>query len=233
MQYFGGKFRIAKKLAEIINSNLTGLAPIYYEPFCGALNVTQYINPKALRVASDFNKDLIVLLRAVQSGWVPPEFVSEDEYRILRLQAEVTPLKAFAGFACSFGACYFGGYARDYRRGGVNFAEVGGRRLLKKFEALKGVTFWHQNFMDLSPLPGAVIYCDPPYANTRGYKTGAFNSAAFWEKVRSLSATNLVIISEYVAPPDFMELAAFETDLNMRNAKGERAKRVEKLFTYF
>ena len=232
MQYFGGKFKIAKQVAEIINANLIGPAPVYYEPFCGALNITQYIKPEALRIASDYNEALIVLLKAVQAGWLPPEHVSEEDYRALKQQAENTPLKAFAGFACSFGAKYFGGYARNTRRGGDNFAARGRRTLLKKFGALKGVTFWHQNFMNLNPLPGAVIYCDPPYANTTGYTTGAFDSAAFWEKVRSLSATNLVIVSEYVAPADFTEVAAFNTDLSIRGANGVRAKRVEKLFTH-
>jgi len=49
---------------------------------------------------------------------------------------------------------------------------------------------------------GDVVYCDPPYADTDQYKAGDFDSAAFWEWVRSRDYP--VYVSEYSAPDDFV-----------------------------
>lgn len=76
-----------------------------------------------------------------------------------------------------------------------------------------------------------MIYCDPPYAGTTAYSSGGFDSAAFWQKCRDLSEENLVFISEYAAPPDFVEVWRKDVNLEVRSNKaGER--RIEKLFTF-
>jgi len=36
-------------------------------------------------------------------------------------------------------------------------------------------------------LSGTVIYCDPPYCGTKGYKTGRFDAAKAWELYRAWS----------------------------------------------
>ena len=50
------------------------------------------------------------------------------------------------------------------------------------------------------------IYCDPPYRgnlfNTEHFSQ--FDHDAFWETMRKWSKNNLVFISEYEAPDDFM-----------------------------
>jgi DNA adenine methylase len=234
MQYFGGKAKIAKDIARILNIYLEP-RKLYLEPFCGGLNVTQYVNPRANRVAMDLNLDLILLYKTIQQGWEMPDYVSEDRYNELKVQPHFTAEKAFAGFACRFSGKYWGGYARDKRgsNGGRNFADVAKRGLLRKFENLQNVTFQHQNFLELSNVKGAVIYCDPPYANTTGYKTGKFDSEAFWQKCRELSTDNLVFVSEYQAPEDFIEVWQKDVKLVMKKADGSRdIERTEKLFTF-
>lgn len=89
MQYFGGKARIAKEIARILNIYVKPRA-LYLEPFCGGLNVTQYINPAANRVAMDFNFDLIQLYKAVQKGYELPENITEERYygrKVLRIKS--------------------------------------------------------------------------------------------------------------------------------------------------
>lgn len=231
MQYFGGKARIAKDIAAILNIYLQDGRWRYVEPFCGGLNVSQYINPARTRILLDFSLELITLYKAVQQGWTPPESISEERYNELKAQPEITAEKAFAGFACSFSGKYFGGYARNNR--GRNYAKDGWNSLKRKFANLgPDAIFMQQNFLEAS-WSGCVIYCDPPYSNTTGYKAaGAFDSDAFWQKVRELSADNLIFVSEYSAPEDFIEVWRKEVKLEIRDGKNQRKDRVEKLFIY-
>jgi DNA adenine methylase len=49
-----------------------------------------------------------------------------------------------------------------------------------------------------------VIYCDPPYRNTKEYNNRIkFDSDGFFEFARKLSENNIVLISEQSAPDDF------------------------------
>lgn len=233
MQYFGGKAKTAKYIAPIINSCLRP-GQIYREPFCGGLNVTALIRPDVVRIAQDANPHLMVLYRAIQQGWEIPDTVTEEEYDRLKADPQISPLKTFAGFACSFGGKWFGGFARDERKGDVTFVTTGKRGLLKKFETLQSVAFSCGDFFELNTT-GEVIYCDPPYAGTTGYSgvPGRFDSKAFWQKVRDLTdAGNLVFVSEYEAPDDFTCLWSLDVKTDMKTAKGERIPRTEKLFYY-
>lgn len=178
MQYFGGRAKIAKEIARIINLHIRK-GERYIEPFCGGLNVTALIRPDRVRVAMDLNADLITLYKAIQEGWEIPDSVSEERYAELKASPGPSPERGFAGFGCSFAGKFFGGYARDKRKHGAPFADTAKRGLIKKFETLEGVTFTTGNFFDLN-VSGDVIYCDPPYRGTTAYKTGPFDSDAFW-----------------------------------------------------
>ena len=75
-----------------------------------------------------------------------------------------------------------------------------------------------------------LIYCDPPYKDTSGYSTGAFNHDEFWDKMREWSLTNYVFISEESAPPDFT--AVWEKQKRRTLSMKNPTKKVEKLFVY-
>ena len=68
--YFGGKSRIARAIGAYIN-RYQGLQ--YYEPFCGGLWVSQYVQSATASILSDACLPLITLYRAYQKGWRPPE----------------------------------------------------------------------------------------------------------------------------------------------------------------
>ena len=214
MQYLGGKSRIGKKIAAVINPLLVDGAP-YYEPFCGACNVAQYIVAKERRL-SDAQPDLIAMWRALQSGWTPPETVTEAEYAVAKRGEGAPELRAFVGFGCSFGGKWFGGYARG---DGGNYAALARRSLLKKLASLSSgslVCFSACDYSAVEPAPGCVVYCDPPYAHKTGYgSVGNFNNAEFWDIVRDWSNRCTVLVSEYSAPQDFECVAEFPTKLTM------------------
>lgn len=79
-----------------------------------------------------------------------------------------------------------------------------------------------------------LIYCDPPYKKSKPYKIsllGKFYHDDFWDWVREQSETNPVIVSEYIAPDDFICLWS-KSDITS-NLKGEGTKTsTEKLFIH-
>ena len=109
MQYFGGKSRIAKKLGAELQSRLKP-NQTFVDLFCGSCNIVSNVKAEK-RVANDVHPQLMAMHRAVQAGRVPPEVVTEEDYRLAKTSGE-DHVKGFVGFGCSFGGKYFGGYAR-------------------------------------------------------------------------------------------------------------------------
>jgi len=232
MQYLGGKHRIAKELCGFINPLLSRFE-YYIEPFVGGANIVSKIkHPK--RIAMDANAALITLYQALQNGWEPPDTLSEVEYAELKAnQASQNPLTAFAGFGCSFGGKWFGGYARNAI--GHNYALSAKNSIRKKFKTLEDVKFIAGGYDTFTYPKSSLIYCDPPYANTTGYDgvKEAFDSSAFWEWCRQQTRNgNLVLVSEYAAPEDFMSVVTIETKTDMRDKTGGKSARREELWTY-
>jgi len=225
MRYLGGKSRICKEISNIIN-NIKG--NLYIEPFVGGAWVTQYVEYNK-KYAYDINPYLISLYKKLQEGWIPPESITENDYKKAK-NNEVSPhLRAFIGFGCSFAGKWFGGFARDNRN--RNYCENAKNSLLKKFKKLKNVVFECKNYKELNPT-GATVHCDPPYSKTTKYDyVKNFNTAEFWEYVRKWSKNNTVIISEYLAPDDFNCITEFKTKTEIRNKNNEREDRIERLFS--
>jgi DNA adenine methylase len=200
VQYQGGKFRIAKQLVACMPDKAR-----VWEPFCGGLHVSMQLAARpGLRelVCSDARECLISLYQHVQAGGDLPEAVSEDEYKAARLLPDSDPHKAFALIGCAWGGKYNGGYARD--RDGQNYARTARESLVAagaKLQACK-VAFERFNFFDIAPGIGdALIYCDPPYAGTEGYKDLPFDHDAFWARAREhAEAGSTIYVSEYSAP---------------------------------
>lgn len=221
MRYFGGKARIGKTLAGIINT-LTGT---YWEPFCGMFSVGAHVTLP--RVASDSHLDLILLLLAVRDGWRPPDSITEEEYNQLKT-AKPSPLRAFAGFGCSNSGKFFGGYARE--KGNRNFAKNAASSLDKLRPLIQGVTFFNCGYSE-QDVPADVVYCDPPYDGTTGFTVGRFDSKDFWDWVDFRSNKSIVLVSEYAAPDVFVPVWQKQVKTDMNGSSG-KIDRVEKLFVH-
>ena len=74
-----------------------------------------------------------------------------------------------------------------------------------------------------------VIYADPPYANKSGYGV-RFDNAEFWDWCRRPRRA-LLIISEYSAPPDFVEVWAKQVTCAM-SSNGNVRRPIERLFVH-
>lgn len=231
MKYMGGKAKIARELSWHINGDTCKGLP-YWEPFVGSGAILAEVR-SIRRIASDKCRALIMMYAALQKGWVPPEELSEEEYAILqKAKDDDDPMTAFAGFGCSFGGKWFGGYARagknapDPSRG---YAREAHNTLLKWLKKVRDVEFYAKDYKTLDP-EGYVIYCDPPYKNTTGYgATGKFDTDEFWEWVRARAQTNVVFVSEYDAPDDVPLVEEVSKAFSM-SVTAKNQKRIERLY---
>ncbi len=227
MQYLGGKKRIAKQIIDFISPYLKGVR-YYLEPFVGSCAVIENINHEK-RYASDGNKYLIEMYQALQNGWIPPRNITKEEYDYVKNHKEENlPLTAFVGIGCSYSAKWFGGYSKNNT--GRNYALNAHNTLLAQLPKIKNIVFKYKDYQECEP-NNALVYCDPPYANTTKYDLfNGFDSNEFWNKVREWSKNNIVFVSEYQAPEDFETVLEIETRTDMRSKENKMIPRIEKLF---
>lgn len=201
MRYVGSKARHARQIIDAVETVIGSLASRHWvEPFVGGGNMIACVDAKT-RTGIDKNEDVIILLKALAAGWAPPTSLSEKDYSMLR-EAAPSALRSFAGFCCSFGGKWFGGYARAPGTSRDLTAE-GARNLLRQSVNLHtNVHFYVSDFRSMRvPHPRSVIYCDPPYEGTQGYRTGAFDHKGFWAWCDYLVREGHdVFVSEYKAP---------------------------------
>lgn len=244
MLYQAGKSRIGKRIAKVIQTVEHDLGyhnlP-YIEPFVGMAGVLRHMNgvnngvksKRAKRVkprkltASDINKDVILLLKAVQSGkWKPVNACSKETWERYKHSETHSAKRAFIGIAGSWGGAFFQGYRLKY--GNKDYLREANNSLKKLRPDLKGVKFSSKSYEKYeNPRKRHIIYCDPPYkGNQLGNKNGLFQTfdhTKFWEKMRKWSRNNIVIISESTAPKDFKRI--WTTQSHVSNSDRYKTKR--------
>lgn len=220
MKYQGSKARIGRSIAKVIDT----FKPKYiYEPFCGGLNLTQYLS--GIKYCSDNNPYLIAMWEAVlYNNWQGVSKWDEDQYYDIRINKEdyEPEVVGWVGF-CTFGGGFFNGFPRmESRR---NFFEEYKKNILKQKESLTNVILSCQEYKTINPKEGSLIYCDPPYASTKEYYIG-FNHQSFYQWVREMNEKYPVLISEYSAPKDFRCLWATTRTSTMKNSKTEHQEKL-------
>lgn len=180
MVYMGSKSRIAKYIIPILEmARING--QVYWEPFVGGCNMINKMT--GARIGTDSNKYLIALYNGLKQGFEPKDFYTKEEYYdIMKFKdqkydsAEV----GYVGFCCSYSGKFFAGYAgiiKGNKLGEVrNKQKEMGNNLLSTFDPdiLYICADYDKTFLD--PYAGRdskmLIYCDPPYQGTIGYKVG-------------------------------------------------------------
>lgn len=198
MKYVGSKNKISKHIAPILQSFIdNNHVNIYYEPFCGGLNMMDKIRCKN-RVGNDIHKELIALLKAMQSGWIPPQTISEEEYNAVRLHKEDYPdyYVGLIGFCATFGSKWFGGYARGCKPDGSprNYYQESIRNLTKQLPLIQDVKLTSKDYLEINmdTLHNALVYCDPPYRGVTKYATEIFDYGRFYDWCRVVAKTNIL-----------------------------------------
>lgn len=199
MRYLGGKTRIAKQLAEVIDRTRKP-GQLVWDAFCGGLSMSVALSKNGPVRSTDANAAVISLYQAVQSGWRPPTTVTREQRDAALLLPDTDPLKAFLRIGCGFAGNWSSGFADRYPNGKTYAAEsasslvktVDGRFLFECVDFLSEEPPRPVNF---------VLYLDPPYAGTTGYAgTGAFNADEFYSRAAAWAAHADVFVSEYQLP---------------------------------
>lgn len=234
MRYLGGKFHLSRVIAPLVNTAIQekmrqGYSGEYYEPFVGSAYVMERIHAP-YKYGSDINADIIAMWHALQRGWIPPAYVSHAQYVWCRKNKEHIPAhyRAFVGIGCSFGGKLWNGYAQGINKKDETHSAY--TSVMRKIQMCQDVVFASHSYTKLEPR-NAVVYCDPPYAGTTGYKdTGdAFNHIDLWNTMRVWAAdyNNTVYVSEYTAPEWVPCIQEFQRS---RRIHPQRATTIERLY---
>lgn len=242
MRYMGGKGRIAKALSEVILQDTETIPDRgrYLEPFVGggamAAKLGQHFDHV---VYSDIHPDLMLMWDAVlHKGWEPPTEVSYELYQELRYASEPSALRGFVGFGGSFGGRWFEGYARGgHNANGQprNHQAESSRAVLKDALTMPGnlsTSTFCRDALTITAEPGDVIYCDPPYANTKNYsRLDALDHTKFWEVAQGWAEDGAsVYVSEYTAPENWECIWEQPLRSSVRVGSEERHIATERLF---
>lgn len=219
MQYQGGKSKYAKRIAEVINSYYVP-GHCFYEPFVGGNSIAALVNFDHCQL-SDVNRYIVAAWEALRAGFTPFKFgkatydhcstcVRNDTPSFIFTDAEI----GYIILSGSFSGKWLGGFmppntpSRDYLREGIDSFM---RAKIHPTTLFRCGSYESQNYA----LPG-VIYCDPPYAHTMGYRqVQGFNHAEFYDWAVTMSRTHTVLISESSMPNDyFTEIVDFTRPLN-------------------
>lgn len=189
------------------------------------------------KVGSDINEYLIELLKYIQdpNNELPFE-ITEEEYNKVKNNKDDYPkwYVGLVGFCATFGAKWFGGYARAFKSDKVtprNMSNEAIRNLENQRKHLQGIKFIHRSFDDYGDVRNAVIYCDIPYRDTTKYNKKTFTYDKFYKWCRDMKTKgNIVLVSEYNMPSDFECIWEKEhtTIVSVRDKKHD--KRIERLY---
>lgn len=233
MKYMGSKSRIAKHILPImLKSAYDNSITTWVEPFVGGGNMIDKVPSYLKRIGYDVNPHTVQAMIGIRDFLHDlPDEVSEDYYRSLKGQP-ADPVTSWIRYECSFGSKFEGGYARNSK--GSNYALMGLNLAKKQNASVQNVEFYCGSYLNISFTENSIIYCDPPYQGTTGYKTGDFNHPEFWQWCRDMSnAGHVVFVSEYNAPEDFIEVWRGQVKTNFASNRNQAThSAVERLFIY-
>lgn len=233
MIYMGSKRRLSKELVPIIQSYITENTVGYIEPFVGGANVIDKIKCDN-RYGFDSHKQLIELFIKLQNDIdrIPNEIPYEEYMEVKNNKENYEDwYLGLVGFLGSFGAKYFGGYARHNKDDFTEQIQRGSIKNLKKqYDDLKDVKFECKDFREIKDIKGYVIYCDPPYKGATKYSTKEFPYDEFYNWCREMSKDNVVLISEYNMPEDFKCIWQKDNKINFDSNRTNANSKIEKLF---
>lgn len=200
----------------------------WVEPFVGGANMIDKVPDSFERIGYDINDHVIHALIDIRDNVDKlPECVSEEDYRSYK-GLPPQSMTSWIRFECSFSSKFENGYAKN--KEGRNYAEKGRNLAIKQSPKIQNVQFICDSYENLD-FDNCLIYCDPPYQGTTGYKTGSFDHEKFFEWCRKQAQKNIVFVSEYNAPDDFIEVWRGEVKTNFASTRKKATHdALEKLF---
>lgn len=232
MSYQGGKALCSQHIIDVLNRpEYDGMT--YIEPFVGYAHILRRVKNKQHYIAYDGNPLVVSLLQNIQAG-TPIPTVSKSEYLNLKHQSSNHSLeRAVACFAYSYNGIPWSGYYPTSRDGKHNYLDQRLRyyRKLQSNEPFMKASIECMDYKHIKlPKEPCLIYCDPPYSNTKSYHGApTFETDEFWNVVREWKDQgHIVFVSEYNAPDDFVCVASKEKQITLNHSTRRTA--IEKLF---
>ena len=243
MKYMGSKNRIAKHILPImlVEAEKNGITK-WVEPFVGGANMIDKVPDTFAREGYDINRYLIALLNYSKQGGHISFDQSKQHYDDVRqcfnkgIDKYPDYYIGLVGFMASANGRFFdGGYS------GKSVTQTGAVRdyiaesikgFSQQIPKLNDINLYCDDYRNLL-FDNSLIYCDPPYYNSKGYNKQCFNHEQFFQWCRDMRAKgNVIFVSEYEAPDDFecvwqMEVAS---SLSANGKQGGNKKSIEKLF---
>jgi len=234
MMYQGGKGRLAGWIWATIDEH-RGDRATFVEPFLGGCNlVTAGHDRFDSYCLSDSWGPIAALWSSAQGCWVPP-YVTRDMYYGINAAPDEheARLVGFAAHGCSFGGIRWGGYAgstssRDHVSEAIRAFLAKSERL----RSLRDVRIVESGYASVDIDEDSVVYCDPPYAGTRGYGSPSWDQPSFVRWCESAFGSGaLVVVSGYDVPTGWTELASRRRTSTLRSSDLGGTQRVERLST--
>ena len=242
MRYQGSKKRIAAHVVKLIQDNIGDRT--YVEPFIGGCNVFKDVMAKH-KIGADANAYVIGIWQGLKNGSLNiPDDISKPFYYDVKQSYKdgdgrySKGMIGIVGILGSYGGKFFNGYANFNPKKNENHVQEALSGLRRDWNGLRCKSeseFVFSDYRELAIPEHSLIYCDPPYQNTSKYNgTDDFDSEAFWDWCRMQEANdNIVIVSEYSAPEDFVCVWQKEIKCGMDSRQGEKQSlRVEKMFVH-
>lgn len=204
----------------------------WVEPFVGGANMIDKVPDSFERIGYDINEHVIHALIDIRDNVDKlPDAVSEEYFKTL-VNTPAKSITSWVRCACAYGGRFGNGYARQGKnpRYKKTIAQEGKNNAIKQSPKIQNVQFICDSYENLD-FDNCLIYCDPPYQGTSGYKTGAFDHEKFFEWCRKQAKKNIVFVSEYNAPDDFIEVWMGEVKTNFASTRKKATHNaIEKLF---
>ncbi len=224
---------------------------IFYDCFGGGMNVVSEI-PLKTKVVYDTNRYLIKLWNEIKKNGVEALNLPKDSTELT--QEKYNDIKqsyinndhrypdyliGYVGSSCSYGGAWFNGYAKFNENKGEDHVKEAYNGLVKQvnnFKYLDTTEFVCASYKVLfatgKPSKNSVIFCDPPYMETKKYE-GDFDHVEFWKWVRDISRDGYkTYVTEYSAPTDFKCIWSAEKKDGMGTTKTgvSQSIKIEKMF---
>lgn len=242
MYYMGGKRRIGKKIAERI---ITEDAPRrIVEPFLGGGGFLLKLLESGYNgeiIAGDYNPDITAFFKALRLGWLPPaSLISKEEWEVVMKGSDFhsTALRGFTYFASMYRGAPKARYTPlAYQQNGTTNWDKQWKQAKALSEAMMNsdasITFIGGDYQGYEEWLSTrtVVYCDPPYADTSGYRV-EFDHETFWKVAREWGSRPgvSVYVSEYTAPENWKSVWSTELTKPQTHGQQESKKGTENLF---
>lgn len=243
--YMGSKNGIAEVVYNTIRQINLPRPSVIKCPFCGGGAIEYFLASKGFIVkASDIDLSLIRLHRACKD--IPDDVIQWGKHAFTKAEFKEL-IKGDSAFAAMVRSIWsFGNDGRTYLtstekqdakieafyRGEAEpnsrFKHIEDICLLWKHKPDLPITFQHRGYETVSVNEDEWAYCDPPYANTAGYRCGGFDHDKFYEW--ALAQKGLVLISEYNMPEPFVCIGEYPKWVEM-SQKTRSKMAVERLYT--